>query len=175
MGFIATKPFMLNNITTEIRKPNGKLATNLSGRSTIIFRIDRRTPQPLPMNISQGGGGGSVKRTAEPTNKLSIIEKQIRELTERTVQEERIQVEEEEEEIIPVVDDIEDIMEEQDRRRMERSRRPRVERRERQQRFIMPESQAQGGGSALPPAPAPAEEEEEEGVRSGTIARTKTE
>ena len=86
MGFIATKPFMLNNITTEIRKPNGKLATNLSGRSTIIFRIDRRTPQPLPM-ISAGGGSGTVKPVKQKESPLQMIDKQIRELTGKTKQE----------------------------------------------------------------------------------------
>ena len=86
MGFIVTKPFMLNNITTEIRKPNGKLATNLSGRSTIIFRIDRRTPQPLPM-ISAGGGSGTVKPVKQKESPLQMIDKQIRELTGKTKQE----------------------------------------------------------------------------------------
>ena len=87
MGFTATKPFILNNITVEIRKPNGQLATNLSGRSTVIFRIDRRTPQPLPMNISQGGGSGTVKPIKEKETPLQMIEKQIRELTGKTEEE----------------------------------------------------------------------------------------
>ena len=47
-GITFTSPMALSSIQTTIRNPNGQVCGSLSGRSMVVYKLDRVTPIPLP-------------------------------------------------------------------------------------------------------------------------------
>ena len=83
MSFMITKPTTISSITTEIRTSSGTLATNINGRSTIIYKIDRVQPPamfPPPTGTSEPV---PTKREKEAPEQ-GMVERELRELQHLT-------------------------------------------------------------------------------------------
>tara|TARA_R110000823_G_scaffold108957_1_gene228387 strand:- start:598 stop:5043 length:4446 start_codon:yes stop_codon:yes gene_type:complete len=74
-GITFTNPSTFSSIKTVIRNPSGQITSSLSGRSSIIYRIDRITPQPIQAPPADTGGGvGGIRGNINPL--LDIVRAQ---------------------------------------------------------------------------------------------------